>query len=163
MTALYSAATIKDIEGIINHDLRMLVRWAAQWLINFNPLKTEVMLFTLRLVDSLPNIIFDGTPIKFVTEHKHLDLTFSSNGQWHCHIENIIKSASKVIGIMRKLKFTFSRVCIKSNIPIIFTANYWIFMCYMGWLYSARYQLSLKTSEWSCPHSDRLNKIGFIR
>ena len=30
----YSAATIKDIEGIINHDLCMLVRWAAQWLIN---------------------------------------------------------------------------------------------------------------------------------
>ena len=53
----YTAATIKDIEGIINDDLRMLVRWAAQWLINFNPLKTEVMLFTLRLVDSLPNII----------------------------------------------------------------------------------------------------------
>ena len=70
------------------------------------------MLFTLRLVDSLPNIIFDGTPIKFVTEHKHLGLTFSSNGQWHCHIENIIKSASEVIGVMRKLKFTFSHVAL---------------------------------------------------
>ena len=36
----YSADTIKDIDGIINHDLRMLVSWAAQWLIHFNPLKT---------------------------------------------------------------------------------------------------------------------------
>ena len=108
----YSAANIKDIEGIFNHDLRMLVSWAAQWLINFNPLKTEVMLFTLKFIESFPNITFDGTPIKFVTEHKHLGLTFSSNGQWHCHIENIIKSASKVIGIMRKLKFTFSRVAL---------------------------------------------------
>ena len=36
----YSAATIKDIECMINHDLRMLVSWAARWLINFNPLKT---------------------------------------------------------------------------------------------------------------------------
>ena len=106
----YSAAIIKDIECIINHDLRMLVSWAAQWLINFNTLKTEVMLFTLRFFESFPNIIFDRTPIKFVTEHKHSGFTFSSNGQWHCHIENIIKSASKVVGIMRKLKFTFSRV-----------------------------------------------------
>ena len=105
----YSAATIKVIEGIINHDLRVLVSWAAQWLINFNPLKTEVMLFTLRFIESLPNIIIDGTLIKFVTEHKHLGLTFSSNGQWHCHIENIIKSAFNVTGIMRKLKITFSR------------------------------------------------------
>ena len=117
----YSAATIKDIEGIINHDLRMLVSWAA---INFNPLKTEVMLFTLKFIESFPNIIFDGTPIKFVTEHKHLGLAFSSNGQWHCHIENIIKSASKVIGIMRKLKFTFSRVALNQTylsylLPII--------------------------------------------
>ena len=85
----YSAANIKDIEGIINHDLRMLVSWAAQWLINFNPLKTEAMLFTLRLIESLPNLIFDGTRIKFVTEHKHLGLAFSNNGQWHNHIENI--------------------------------------------------------------------------
>ena len=108
----YSAANIKDIEGIINHDLRMLVSWAAQWLINFNPLKTEAMLFTLRLIESLPNLIFDGTRIKFVTEHKHLGLTFSNNGQWHNHIENILKGASKVIGIMRKLKYTFSRVAL---------------------------------------------------
>ena len=68
------------------------------------------MLFTLRLIESLPNIIFDGTSIKFVTEHKHVGLTFNSNGQWHCHIENIIKSASKIIDIMRKLKFIISRV-----------------------------------------------------
>ena len=139
---IYSAATIKDIEGIINHDLRMLVRWAAEWSINFNPLKTEVMLFTLRLVDSLPSIIFDSTPIKCVTEQKYLGLTFSGNGQWHSRSENIIKSASKDISIMRKLKN-----CIKPNIPIIFTANYRIFMCCMGWLYSARYQFSSTTSE----------------
>ena len=36
----YSAVTIKDIECMINHDLRMLVSWAARLLINFNPLKT---------------------------------------------------------------------------------------------------------------------------
>ena len=99
----YSATNIIDIEGIINHE-------AAQWLINFNPLKTEAIFFTLRLLDHLPNITFDGTPIKFVNEHKHLGLTLSSNDQWHCHIDNIISSASKVLGIMRKLKFTFSRL-----------------------------------------------------
>lgn len=80
---LYSAAIIKGTEGIINHDLRVLVGWATQWLINFNPIKTEVILFTVRLTGSLPQItsIFNGTPIKFVTGNKHLGLTFSSNGQ----------------------------------------------------------------------------------
>ena len=73
----YSAASIIDIEGIINHDFCILLRWAAQWLINFNPLKTEAILFTLRLLNHLPQLIFDGTPIKFVFEHKHLGLTLS--------------------------------------------------------------------------------------
>ena len=91
----YSATNLNDIEGIINHDLRILVNWAAQWLINFNPLKTEAILFTLKLLEQLPHITFDGTPIKFVTEHKHLGITLSNNGQWHSHIDNIISNASK--------------------------------------------------------------------
>ena len=108
----YSAASIIDIEGIINHYLRILVRWAAQWVINFNPLKSEAILFTLRLLDHLPQLIFAGKPIKFVSEHKHLGLTLSSNGQWHSHIDDSITSASKVLGIMRKLKFNFSRTAL---------------------------------------------------
>ena len=108
----YSATNINDIEGIINHDLRIIVNWAAQWLINFNPLKTVAILFTLKLLEQQPQIMFDGTPIKFVKEHKHLGLTFSNNGQWHSHIDNIISSTSKVLGIMRKLKFTFSRAAL---------------------------------------------------
>ena len=55
---------------LINHDLLNLIRWTKQlWLINLNPLKTEAVLSTLRQLVSLPNLIFDGTPIKFVTDH----------------------------------------------------------------------------------------------
>ena len=44
----YAAATIADIDGIINHDLQLLSNWAKQWLVTFNPLKTEAVLFTLK-------------------------------------------------------------------------------------------------------------------
>ena len=54
-------------------------------------------------------MIFDNTPIKFVEGHKHLGITFSQNGQWHTHIEQIANTASKILGIMRKLKYTLSR------------------------------------------------------
>ena len=63
-------------------------------------------------MNHLPNITFGGPPIKFVNEHKPLGLTYSSNGQWHSHIDNIISSASKVLGIMQKLKFTFTRTAL---------------------------------------------------
>ena len=36
-----SASNLEDIEGIINHDLKMLVTWAIQWLVKFNPLKPK--------------------------------------------------------------------------------------------------------------------------
>ena len=63
------------------------------------PIKTEAILYTLWLLEHLPNITFDRTTIRFVEEHKHLGLTLSSNGQWHSHIDNIISSGSKVLGI----------------------------------------------------------------
>ena len=105
----YSTSSILDLQGIINHDLQILSAWAKQWLVNFNPLKTEGILFTLKRMFNLPQIFFDGIPINFVTDHKHLGLTFNNKGRWGKHIENIVTSASKIIGIMRKLKYSFSR------------------------------------------------------
>ena len=39
----YSAAHIDDIAGIINHDMQLLSYLARQWLVTFNPLKTEAV------------------------------------------------------------------------------------------------------------------------
>ena len=39
-----------------------------------------------------------------------LGMTLSNNGQWHSHIDNILTSAAKIVSIMRKLKFTFTRI-----------------------------------------------------
>ena len=61
-----------DIAGIINHDLIMLSNWAKQWLVKFNPLKTEAVLFTLKNIEALPHFVFDKTIINFVDNHKHL-------------------------------------------------------------------------------------------
>ena len=105
----YSAAHIADIAGIINHDLQLLTNWAKQWLVTFNPLKTEAVLFTLKKLDFLPQLVFDNIPISFVDSHKHLGVTLSSNGQWHSHVENIVNSASKILALMRKRKYSISR------------------------------------------------------
>ena len=109
-SSLYvSARSIDDIEGIINSDLCIISQWAKQWLVNFNPQKTEAMFFSLCDSNRLPVLLFDNIPIDFVENHKHLGVTFESNGRWNEHINNIIKSASKVLGIMRKMKFTLTR------------------------------------------------------
>ena len=95
----FSATSLKDIEGIINHDLAFIASWAKTWLVDFNPIKTVAMLFSLRPVDYLPTFIFDNTNISFVDNHKHLGVTFSCNGQWKTHIDNILNSAYKTLGM----------------------------------------------------------------
>jgi hypothetical protein len=41
--------------------------------------------------------------------HKHLGVTLSSDAKWNNHIENIILSVSRYLGILRKLKYRLSR------------------------------------------------------
>ena len=89
--------------------MQLLSNWARQWLVTFNPLKTEVVLFTRIKINILLQLIFHNIPINFVDTHKHLGVTFSSTGQWHSHIEHIVLSAPKILGIMRKLKYSISR------------------------------------------------------
>ena len=105
----FSATNIQDLEGILNHDMAVISAWAKQWLVTFNPSKTEAILFLLRQKNPTPSLFFENTLIEFVESHKHLGLTLSSNDNWHTHIENILKSGYKVFGIMRKLKYSFSR------------------------------------------------------
>ena len=105
----FSSSSLQDIESIINHDLCLLSVWARQWLVTFILSKTDAMLFALQLVKNFPSLIVDNTPIKFVEHNKHLGLIFSNDGKWHKHIDNILKSASKIIGLMCILKFELNR------------------------------------------------------
>ena len=103
-----SSSDINIIETSLNSDLQKLSAWSKQWLVNFNPLKTEVVLFSLTERDS-PNLVFDGIDLSLIRHHKHLGITFSKDGSWHEHISNIITSASKILGSMQMLKFRLKR------------------------------------------------------
>ena len=85
----FTASNIPDIEGILNHDLCVISDWSKQLLVDFNPNKTEAILFTLKKNIPNPSLVFNNTNVTFVSHHKHLGLTLSSDGKWHEHISNI--------------------------------------------------------------------------
>lgn len=99
----------REIENILNRDLEMISRWANQWLVTFNPNKTEVIYFSLNKGDTNPHLMFNNTQLTYVENHKHLGITFNQNGSWHNHISNITLSASKILGSMRLLKYKLRR------------------------------------------------------
>ena len=105
----FTTSNLPDLEGVLNHDLQIISIWAKQWLVDFNPNKTEAILFTLEQNVTPPLLLFDHTQVNFVEHHKHLGITFSNNGKWHEHINNILSSSAKILAMMRKLKFTMHR------------------------------------------------------
>ena len=76
---------------------------------SFNPDKTEIMLF--KNVENSTNFYFyfDGKLIPLTSDHKHLGITFSEEAKWNKHVQNLIKSVSKHICALRKLKYILNR------------------------------------------------------
>lgn len=97
-------------QRLLNHDLQKISEWAAQWLMVFNALKNEAMTLSLKSNPPLQlPLYFDGTPIKEVTRHTHLGITFSSNMSWKPHVDRVCSRASQRNNILRKLKFRLPR------------------------------------------------------
>ena len=95
---------------ILNSDIAKVHRCATEWLVTFNPLKTEEMIFSRKLnKPQHPPIHMNQQPISQVSSHKHLGLIFSEDLSWHEHFELIKSKAWSRINIMRKLKFQLDR------------------------------------------------------
>ena len=94
----------------LNSDLSKIHRWASQWLVKFNPSKSESLLFS-RKVNKLyhPPVTMNYQEVTEVTSHKHLGIYFSNQCTWHEHIEYVKKKAWQRIYIMRRCKFQLDR------------------------------------------------------
>ena len=94
----------------LNEDLDKIHLWAAKWLVSFNPAKSESILFSRKLNRPFhPHLIMNQQVINEETSHKHLGLIFSSDCNWHEHIDYVKTKAWSRINVMRKLKFQLDR------------------------------------------------------
>ena len=94
----------------LNSDLEKISRWAAIWLVTFNPSKNESLLISRKINKPIhPPLYMQNVQIQEVSSHKHLGLYFSNDCSWHQHIDYIKQKAWFRIHIMRKLKFKLDR------------------------------------------------------
>jgi hypothetical protein len=103
----------------INNDLSKLNEWAKLWLVDFNPKKTKALVISTSAVPHL-DLRFNGEQVEIVKNHKHLGITFASDGNWTNHIDNIVNAAFKQVNVLRKLKCTLSKQTL-SNMYLTFT------------------------------------------
>ena len=78
-TSLYIIVDFPDSAAqILNLDLERLYIWAVQWIVKFNPIKTESLLFSRRVnLQNHPTFFFNDVPIQEVVAHKHLGVYLS--------------------------------------------------------------------------------------
>ena len=119
-TSLYIIVDFPDSAAqILNVDLERIYEWAVQWLVRFNPNKTESLLFSRKLnIQHHPTLFFNDVPIQEVVSHKHLGVYLSQSCDWHNHIDFIKEKAWSRMNLLRMLKFTIDR---KSLETIYFT------------------------------------------
>ena len=90
--------------------MRKINSWADKWLVNFNPSNHLSIVFSRKSeLDYHPPLNKNGVIIKRVQTHKHLGLTFSSDGTWNHHIEKIISKTLPRLNLLRRLKFRLDR------------------------------------------------------
>ena len=86
---ILSSTNPLEVEDRLNLGLQVLDDWAKQWLVDFNPQKTEYMVISFQQNINQINLKFNSENLNQVDNHKHLGVTISSNGKWAEHINNI--------------------------------------------------------------------------
>ena len=97
----YSSPNLADIEMILDNDLKKSKKWAENWFIIFNPLKTEFMLISYIFHNHDLRLMYDNSPLSNVENHNYLGIHIASNNKWTKHIDSITDSASKQISYLR--------------------------------------------------------------
>ena len=99
-----------DAAARLNSDLDKITRWAAMWLVTFNPSKTEALLLSRKLNNlQHPPLYMQNVQIQEVMSHKHLGIYLSKDCSWHEHIKYIKEKAWLRLNVMRKLKYKLDR------------------------------------------------------
>jgi len=98
----------KQSADILNNDLTSLQNWADQWLVSFSAPKTKLMTCSFKKTKH-PDIVFNNLVLPETKTHKHLGLTLNNNLTWSDHINNILKSVSPIVDVLKKLKYSLDR------------------------------------------------------
>jgi len=100
----------KVAETTLNNDLIKIENWALNWLVDFNPQKTNFINISLKRQKSKLELKFKNETLTQVTEHKHLSIVFSEDMKWLKHILYVSAKASKCIGQMYRSSIHLNRI-----------------------------------------------------
>ena len=118
--------------NIINGELVKVSKWLSANRLSLNVSKTKVMFFhSVRKTVAYPKLYIDNKEIERIDSFLFLGLKINHNLNWNNHIRSISFKASKIAGILHKLKNEYPTSILKSiyNTLILPHLNY----CVLCW------------------------------
>ena len=82
----------------INRDLMRIYAWGVLWNVLFNPVKTNYMIVTNRLI-VYPTLYFNNIPVDYTNSHSHLGLVLNPS-IWGKHINKYVIKASHRVNLL---------------------------------------------------------------
>ena len=90
--------------------------WGKKWLVDFNPGKTQLVLFDCCKNNGSVNVKMDRSVLEEKLSFKMLGLTFTFKLDWGSYIISTAKTASKKIGALTSF-FLLRLLCTSINLP----------------------------------------------
>ena len=113
-TITHSGPNLETITNEIENELEKVLDWllANKLIINLN--KTHSMLFTNKRVERKISIKAKNTTLEQKNECKFLGVIVDENINWKSHVNQVSSKISKIIALLRLLKYTFPKQILKT-------------------------------------------------
>jgi len=100
-TKIFSEITNEGDSGKLQDDLDALYAWSNKWLLKFHPHKCKVLNLGRKNRETY-NYTLDNTILEHVEGEKDLGITIDNNLKFTDHINNKVKKANQIMGIIRR-------------------------------------------------------------
>ena len=99
---VYRAIKSDQDHRSLQSDLESINSWCSSWLMKLNHSKTKLVSFT-RNSSRLPTTYtLNHTPVDSATSYKYLGLHLQSDLSWNYHIDHILASANRSLGMLKR-------------------------------------------------------------
>ena len=79
----------------LNRDLSKISSWAIKWKVLFNAKKSKDLIFSNKILNNSPPLVFNENFIDRVNTHRHLGVYLTSNLDWSFQINDVCLEANR--------------------------------------------------------------------
>ena len=93
---------VEEDHRTLQNDLMKLETWSANWRLNFNTEKCEVMRITKKTDHTRPSYTLTNKALNVVDETKDLGVNITSKLSWSLHVNQCVNKANRVLGFLKR-------------------------------------------------------------